>query len=417
MTRQPVAYLRRSVASTTSPGTISQDVQLAKVREMAGAGVMILQDWGKSGRGSKVGARTEYQRLLDMIARDEVSTVYSYNLSRLGRSLRDVLSLVELCREHDTAIALADGLPVDPTAAVGRLIVQLFAAINEFQAELLAESAADNRAAWRAANPDAHEGRYAYGEDPERPDEDLMAVLAAFDKAGSFLGAAKRLTKTGVPTRLGKPWDTKSVSRIVRRARPDLRVNGRRGASAKAPRLFTGLLRCQCGQILTSMPRADASVGYYCRTAHLDSGHSRPYMVAETKIRAWAEDTLVDMRRIVIERGTLPDAGAIQARLAQLDAKRARYVEMYADGTITKAERDRRIALIAADRVKAQASLDVRGAGTLFLRPQVDWAADPATINDQLRQVWSAILLNGGMLPKRALWVPCEEWNEEGPLS
>ncbi len=121
-------------------------------------------------------------------------------------------------------------------------------------------------------------------------------------------------------------------------------------------------------------------------------------------------------RNFDITRGTLPDAGAITARLAELDAKRARIVDMYADGTIKdKVERDRRLGLLAADRAKTQASLDVTGPGTLGSSPFVDWSAPPAEISDALRKHWQYIVLNGGMLPKRAVWVPTDEWGEESP--
>lgn len=447
MTRIAIAYIRRSKVQEDSPGNISRDVQLTAIRARAGidghSDLLVLEDWGKSGRGKKLKARTEYGRLLSLIAEDRVSAVYAYNWSRLGRSTRDLLSLADLAREHETAIITATGQSVDPTTADGRMLLTILTAVDEWQAEVQAERTTAVLAAWREANPDETLGRKVYGEDPDRPEESAAVVLKAFEETGSYLAAASMLTRMGVPTRLGRPWDASSVSRIVRRTThfrdghaavdqsgrvipfddkrgnilcPQCKSRTRKGSTARARRIFTGLLKCGTdGSILTSMPRKDASPGYYCKLAHNDKRHPRPYVVAETKIIDWAERELADMRTLVLSRGTLPDAAAIQARLDELDAKRDRIVSMFADGTIERVERDRRLGTLAADRAKVQASLDVSGPQSLALRPSVDWSADPATINDSLRVLWSAIILNGAMLPKRAVWVPTEDYTEEGP--
>lgn len=111
----------------------------------------------------------------------------------------------------------------------------------------------------------------------------------------------------------------------------------------------------------------------------------------------------------------MPNAAAIQARLTELDAKRANIIDAFVDGIYDKVERDRRLALLTKDRAKAQASLDVTGPLTFYLKPTIQWDGSPAEVNAQLRLVWTAIVLNGGMHPHRAAWRPTEEYDEDGP--
>lgn len=414
-TRVPVAYLRRSKVEAASPGDISRDTQLASVRARAGddAGhLVVIEDWGRSGRGSKLRLREGYARLIDMVREDRVSSIYAYNWSRLGRSTRDLLDLVELCRAHQTAIVTATGAQVDPSTADGRMMVGILSSVDEWQAEVQAERTSGSLAAWRASHPGESLGRKEYGSDPERPEEDPAKVIDAFERAGSFLGAAKLLTSQGVPTRLGKPWDTKTVSRIVRRIRPGLTGVTRQGQAARAPRMFSGLLVCKCGDTLTSMPRK-GSVGYYCRRAHLDPSHTRPYVVSERKVLLWARAQL-DSWRTLQRIADLPDATHVTAKLAELESKRERVLDMYADGTIAKVERDRRLGVITGDRHKVEAGLTAKD-HTFASRVLVDWSSAPDDVNRAIRTLWQSISMNGGMMPHRAVWHPTEEWDEDGP--
>lgn len=69
MTRVPVAYLRRSKVEAASPGDVSRDTQLAAIRALAGQEadqLVVLEDWGISGRGKARHRRTEYGRLLNL---------------------------------------------------------------------------------------------------------------------------------------------------------------------------------------------------------------------------------------------------------------------------------------------------------------------------------------------------------------
>ena len=73
-----------------------------------------------------------------------------WRLDRLGRSLRHLVETVNALAKRGVAFAsLHEG--IDTTTSTGRLVFHIFAALAEFERELIAERAAVGRAAARAA--------------------------------------------------------------------------------------------------------------------------------------------------------------------------------------------------------------------------------------------------------------------------
>lgn len=435
----PVAYIRRSVASRADPGDLSREFQTEKVRALAGADAdrlkIVDQDWGRSAATDKTDRRLAFLSLLADIEAGEVSALYAYSADRLARSVEWSARLLNACRRAGVTIVTSEGrfAPEDDAATD---LFNFRAVVNESalrQMEKKARAAIERRRARNLAaglDETAGMGRKPYGALPgERRDE----VIAAFLEAGSFAGAAKLLnadagrevrtvagrligTGRGVPARGGRPWDTSSVRLIVRHDRPDLLPVGGpgRGSRPRGTHLFTRLLRCWCGSTLTSVPDRDLdTVRYLCVRARDDQTHSRPYVVAERKVRAWAEE---ETRRLSPVFRALfadpPDPAAVGRAHAALDAKRARVIDTYTEGLIDKAERDRRLAAIDRDRE----AIETRGrlAG-VALDPKVDWSKPPAEVNAKLRLLWEAIALGPDMLPVRAIWRPTERYGEDGP--
>lgn len=88
----------------------------------------------------KVSAKTmnrpELQKLLDYVR--EGDTVYVEDFSRLARSTKDLLDLVEIFKTKDVAlISLKENL--DTSTPTGKLMLTMIAAINEFERANLLE--------------------------------------------------------------------------------------------------------------------------------------------------------------------------------------------------------------------------------------------------------------------------------------
>ena len=92
-------------------------------------------------------ARVELDKLLLQVRPGD--TVYIYKLDRLGRSLKHLLDLVaDLQRRGIGLISLTDA--INTSSAQGRLVLNLFASLAEFERELIRERTLAGLAAARA---------------------------------------------------------------------------------------------------------------------------------------------------------------------------------------------------------------------------------------------------------------------------
>lgn len=106
------------------------DVQL-NVLKKEGCGIIFQEK--KSGKDIE---REELKRMLAYLREGDVVVVYK--LDRLGRSLRDILSLVEKFIEQGVVLkSLTDN--IDLSTAGGRFQLQVFAAFAELERSLIAE--------------------------------------------------------------------------------------------------------------------------------------------------------------------------------------------------------------------------------------------------------------------------------------
>ena len=80
--------------------------------------------------------RPELDRLLDQLRQGDVITVTKYD--RLGRSLRDLLDIVDTIQAHGAGFrSLAED--IDTTTPAGRLVFHVFASIAQFERERISE--------------------------------------------------------------------------------------------------------------------------------------------------------------------------------------------------------------------------------------------------------------------------------------
>ena len=412
----PVAYLRRSSASTQGGGgRVSLDVQTAAVNDLAtrhgDPAPETIIEWGMSGAAAagafggtgRGGRRVAFGALRDRVAAGGVSAIYAYSLSRLARSTRDLLDLAELCAGHGVPIRLAKEGDLDFASPHGRLYLTVLAAVATFEAEVAGERARDRTASARDRGEYVGKPPFGYridgGKLVAHPDE--MPVLERAREviagASSDRAAARRLNDLGIPSPTGRKWGDGTVRRIVARdaGRPIVRDRSHRGSPRTPSAMFARLLRCAyCGSRLTVTSKRYRTAagedrtwrGYECQGARADSGHPRPRGIAETAVLEWAVRELADLPGL---EARVAIAQAADAERAALEARRGRLVDAVEHGTLTRPDVEARLASIATEL----AVLDER-TQVASVPDRVDWEAPAAEVQAQVAAILAEITVD-----------------------
>lgn len=375
------AYLRKSSVHDPSR-ELSHEVQEAAVREMAArAGddeLVILSDWDKSGR---LGAdkRPGYRSLLDAIASGRASSIYSYSLSRLARSVSELSRLVADCDARGIPLRLhADH--VDTSTSSGRLLTNVLASVAQFEADVASERVRAANAAKLARGEQLGTVK-VYG---EGEGEDAGAVLEAFREAGSYSGAAKLLNERGVPARTStRGWWPSSVAVVVQRLQGLPRRPAKGVKAGGSDFALAQLLRCPtCGTRLTGTRDRDGRrVRYSCRLGSV-TPHARVSVTEHLILPA----IQTEVARLVVPH-EIDDEEQTVAR-QDLENRKARVLDMFEAGHIDRDERERRMRAIYDARERLEARQVVLAV------PDVDWSWPPKAINHALRAIFEDVRLD-----------------------
>jgi hypothetical protein len=203
--------------------------------------------------------------------------------------------------------------------------------------------------------------------------------------------------------RSGKTWGTSAVTRVLEHNWPELlpQRNQLRSAAAATGAIFSQLVRCPfCGTTLT--PNTTRRQ-LYCRFGARDRASHPRYTVTERSLLPWAE---AEAARLHIPADAALVAESVDGKRAAIEARLARYAELYAEGTHDRERYDR-------EKARAGRELDALEAQrSAVALPSLDWSWPPDKINVVLRAMWERIDLDEQMRPIGAVWtVP--EWRDE----
>lgn len=400
-----VAYLRRSRVDARKPGAVSHEGQLQAVRDLAAKhgddpdALVVLEDWGRSGRASKQHLRASFAELERMVADGSATAIYALSANRLARSLEMLARLSKLCAEKGVPIRCADGYSPDVSTSTGRMVLGILGSIYEWQAEWTKERAVEGidvrRERGDHIGPAPWGKKVVGGQLADNPDESVEQVADAFREAGSYQGAARLLAERGVPSRRGR-WAASAVRSILHNGAPELvSPTIRRGRPAKGAFRFGGLLRCHCGGSMSGKNERHGSVSYACTRAGEDPDHPRPRSVAESKVRPWIEAEAARYR----EPDEAVDTSAVERQRADLVARRERVGIALIDGLIDRPEAIRQARAI--DDELASIPAPAEAPRTLPGLP-AQW--EPGFYNGVMRSMFRSIELGRDLLPVRAEW-------------
>lgn len=394
-----IGYIRQSRRADLDVA-LSPEGQRAAIRRLAQAdgidpdSVQILSDLGRSGAAGKERFRSGYLDLRRMIEAGGVDTIYAVSLTRLARSIFELATLARIAVDHKIRLHFEKEGIYDPDDPSRKAFFGMASVFSEFERDLSVQRARDNIAVRRSRGE--RMGRLPYG---DKPGEAPALVLAAFQEAGSFHGAARILNAASVPSSLGRQWSRSAVVHVLERRYPDAMPErtpiGRR---ERPPFVLFHLVRCSCGTLLTGSRQrwrigSPWAVIYRCHRAEASAGHPSPRMVPEGRVMEFvkAEVARLELPEVVEVAASAEDA-------EQLQAERERVLFQHRRGWISEAEAE-------AAMVEIEARADaLRATETARAIPEIDWTWDPADLNRILTAVLVEIQMDEKMIPVSAVW-------------
>ena len=131
--------------------------------------------------------RPELEKLLEHLR--EGDTVVVWKLDRLGRSLKDLIFLIEGFKERGIGfVSLKD--PIDTTTAAGELTFLIFGALAQFERRVISER---TKAGLKAARARGKKGGRPKGLSPEAKEKARVAKILHKDTEMSIPAILKQL--------------------------------------------------------------------------------------------------------------------------------------------------------------------------------------------------------------------------------
>lgn len=170
------------------------------------AGVNPLDIWEEKASGANLAKRKEFHNMMREVQPGD--TVCVWKLDRLGRSMAELLKIVEWIEDKGAKLSIITMPGMDTNTPVGRAMFQLLGVFAEFERAIALERTMAGLAAARAA------GRFG-GNRSKHSDED---VLALHDQG---LTKAKAAVKIGM-TQAGY---TKRLQAALKRKAEEVKTN------------------------------------------------------------------------------------------------------------------------------------------------------------------------------------------------
>ncbi len=216
-----VGYVRVSTDKQAERG-ISLDAQAEKIRAMALVqGVELSEIVVEGGESAKSLNRPGMAKLLALVDAGKVNAVIVAKLDRLTRSVKDLCELLERFERRGVAlVSVAESL--DTGSAAGRLVLNIMAAVSQWEREAIGERTRD--ALHHKRSQGQRVGNIAFGSrlandgqhlEPDPAEQAALAEIRRLRHEGTTLrGIAAALNHRALRTRRGTPWRLESVARI-----------------------------------------------------------------------------------------------------------------------------------------------------------------------------------------------------------
>jgi DNA invertase Pin-like site-specific DNA recombinase len=209
-----IGYCRVSTGRQARSG-LGLEAQKARITDAATREgweiVAWMVDRGETGKDTD---RPEFREAVQMIADGEADGLVAAKLDRICRSVIDFAEVLAWFTSGGKTLAILDPA-IDTSTSSGRLVANVFAAVAEWEADVIADRTADALAAKRAAGLPICRPSVA-------DDSELTARIRALRDSGCTLqGIADALNADGVPTLRGAAaWRVSAVQSALGYKRP-----------------------------------------------------------------------------------------------------------------------------------------------------------------------------------------------------
>src|SRR5450631_3109220 len=218
-----IGYVRVSTDRQAERGS-SLDAQAEKIRAMALVqGTELADIIVESGESAKSLNRPGMTQLLELVDTGKVKAVIVAKLDRLTRSVKDLCELLERFERKGVAlVSVAESL--DTGSAAGRLVLNIMAAVSQWEREAIGERTRDAMRHKRSQGQRV--GNIAFGSrlaadgqhlEPDPAEQAALAEIRRLRSQGTTMrGIAAALNHRDLRTRRGTAWRLESVARILK---------------------------------------------------------------------------------------------------------------------------------------------------------------------------------------------------------
>jgi DNA invertase Pin-like site-specific DNA recombinase len=217
-----IGYVRVSTDKQAEQG-ISLEAQAEKIRAMAQVhGAELVDLVIEGGLSAKTLNRPGLQRVLALTQASKVQAVIIAKLDRLTRSVRDLCELLDSFERRGVAlISVAESL--DTASAGGRLVINIMAAVSQWEREAIGERTRDALRHKRRNGERVGNIRFGYKlaadaehVEPEPGEQAVLVRIGQLRSSGRTLRQiASELNLHGYRTRRGSHWRHEYVKRLL----------------------------------------------------------------------------------------------------------------------------------------------------------------------------------------------------------
>lgn len=207
MSTKALGYARVSTSRQADTGH-SLDLQLAALRAEADRHGWTFEGVTEEGSARSITRRPVLQAALKELASGAASVLIVHRLDRLGRSLKDVLTVVETANRQGWRIVFTEQA-IDSSTSTGRLTLGLLGSVAQYDNELRSERIKEGLAEARAKG--TRLGRAL------ELDSETVRRLADLRASGLTLQqVADTLNADGTPTARGGSWYPATVAKALK---------------------------------------------------------------------------------------------------------------------------------------------------------------------------------------------------------